>query len=51
VVNLPCFLYEGKKGSLWYDLDGRSAKEILETLLGQANIAHTGIFHEPEANP
>ena len=30
------------------DLDGKNAREVWETLCQQANIKHTGTFHEPE---
>jgi len=33
------------------ELEGRSVKEIWETLMAQANISHTGIFHDPEGAP
>jgi hypothetical protein len=33
------------------ELDGRNAKQIWETLLQQANIEHTGTFHDPEQAP
>lgn len=33
------------------DMDGATVKDVWKTLMDQANIQHTGIFHDPGENP